>query len=72
MPGFIELISKTTGILLDVSYTGKTAYYMMQDMKNCPGKFKGKNILFIHTGSSFIILHRVYEEKIHWIVWKLA
>ena len=36
--------------MLDTRYTGKAAYRMLHDLNTHPEKFKGKEILFIHTG----------------------
>ena len=47
---FIVDVSYTTGIVLDPRYTGKAAKGLSYEMKTNPGRFKGKDILFIHTG----------------------
>ena len=36
--------------MLDTSYTCKAACRMLHDLHTDPGKFKGREILFIHTG----------------------
>jgi len=41
---------KNTGISLCTTYTGKATYGMLELMKNKPEAFKGKNVLFMHTG----------------------
>ncbi|XP_060563032.1 uncharacterized protein LOC132722540 [Ruditapes philippinarum] len=50
---FITRVSSTTGILLDPYYTGKGALGMIGELENNPSRFKGKRILFIHTGGIF-------------------
>ncbi|KAM7431841.1 hypothetical protein ABFA07_017653 [Porites harrisoni] len=46
-------ISRTTGILVDPVYNIKAIRGMLTEMKNNPGRFKGKRILYIHTGGVF-------------------
>ena len=41
---------RDTGIPLCTTYTGKTAAGMVDLMENRPDVFKGKNVLFLHTG----------------------
>ena len=48
--GFIMQVSRETGIVLDPTYTGKTALALVKELKNNPHRFKGTRILFIHTG----------------------
>ena len=49
----LELIKETshaTGIILDPTYTGKTALALVTEMQTNPQRFKGQRLLFIHTG----------------------
>ncbi|XP_039256003.2 uncharacterized protein LOC120332755 [Styela clava] len=46
-------IAKTTGIYCDPVYVGKAIKGLMDELKNTPKRFKGKRILFIHTGGIF-------------------
>ena len=46
-------ISRTTGILVDPVYNIKAIRGMLTEMKNNPGRFKGKRVLYIHTGTRF-------------------
>ena len=39
-----------TGILFDNTYTGKAAYGLSDLMQNRPEVFKGRRILFVHSG----------------------
>lgn len=44
------------GILLDPCYTGKAWYGMLHIIRQNPEQYKGKNILFWHTGGMFNLL----------------
>ena len=46
-------ISRTTGKLVDPVYNIKAIRGMLTEMKNNPGRFRGKRILCIHTGTIF-------------------
>ncbi|XP_046543179.1 bifunctional D-cysteine desulfhydrase/1-aminocyclopropane-1-carboxylate deaminase, mitochondrial-like [Haliotis rubra] len=50
---FIVEVSSTTGVLVDPTYTGKAAWGLVQEMKNNPTRFKGRRVLFLHTGGMF-------------------
>ena len=50
VPDFITETSSSTGILLDPYYTGKGAMGMVRELSLHPERFKGKRVLFIHTG----------------------
>nr|XP_002735695.1 PREDICTED: probable 1-aminocyclopropane-1-carboxylate deaminase-like [Saccoglossus kowalevskii] len=52
---FIRNAADTTGIVLDPVYTGKAARGAVEEMKNNPGRFKGKKVLFLHSGGVFSI-----------------
>ncbi|KAK1644375.1 hypothetical protein QYE76_062180 [Lolium multiflorum] len=47
---FIKDIAAATGIVLDPVYSGKAAYGMLKDMSSNPTKWKGRKVLFVHTG----------------------
>ena len=54
MVKLLEYIAKTaieTGILFDHTYTGKAVRGLTDLMQNRPEVFKGKRILFLHTGT---------------------
>ncbi|KAF6041615.1 hypothetical protein EB796_000070 [Bugula neritina] len=56
LPCHFEFISQSavqTGVILDNTYTGKAAYGLRDLMQNKPGVFKGRRILFIHSGWLF-------------------
>lgn len=50
---FIQSVSRSTGIFLDPCYSGKAAYGLMKECEKHSDRFKGKRILFIHTGGIF-------------------
>ncbi|XP_050416815.2 uncharacterized protein LOC126830470 [Patella vulgata] len=47
---FITMVGKKTGIVLDPVYTGKAVLGLVQILNTRKEMFKGKRILFIHTG----------------------
>ena len=47
---YIMKVAEDTGIILDPVYTGKAVYCLVQQLRTNPGQFKGKKILYIHTG----------------------
>ncbi|XP_041483272.1 putative D-cysteine desulfhydrase 1, mitochondrial [Lytechinus variegatus] len=60
----IQDVAMTTGLLVDPCYTGKATYHTMKLMKENPGRFKGKKILFIHTGGWFDLFSGVMSSAI--------
>lgn len=47
---FIANVAKTTGVILDPVYCGKAAFGFAETVKKNPSLWKGKKILFLHTG----------------------
>ncbi|KAJ3695954.1 hypothetical protein LUZ60_001331 [Juncus effusus] len=47
---FVKDIAKSTGIVLDPVYSGKAAFNLLKEMETNPVKWKGRKVLFIHTG----------------------
>ncbi|XP_073100646.1 D-cysteine desulfhydrase 1, mitochondrial [Elaeis guineensis] len=47
---FVKDIADATGVVLDPVYSGKAAYGMLKDMSANPAKWRGRKVLFIHTG----------------------
>ena len=47
---FLTQVARTTGIILDPTYTVKAARGMVLEMQRNPGRFKGNKVLFLHTG----------------------
>ncbi|KAJ7388375.1 hypothetical protein OS493_038020 [Desmophyllum pertusum] len=46
-------ITSTTGVLVDPVYNIKAIRGMLAEMNHNPGRFKGRRILYIHTGGLF-------------------
>ena len=46
-------VSRQTGIILDPVYTVKAVKGLLAEMRDNPERFKGRRILYIHTGSYF-------------------
>lgn len=49
---FVSEIAMSTGIVLDPVYTGKAVLGFLNQLKANSSVFKGKRILYIHTGSN--------------------
>ncbi|XP_020585149.1 putative D-cysteine desulfhydrase 1, mitochondrial [Phalaenopsis equestris] len=47
---FVKDVAAETGVILDPVYSGKAAYALLKDIDANPTKWKGRKILFIHTG----------------------
>ncbi|XP_072037462.1 uncharacterized protein [Amphiura filiformis] len=50
---FVKQVAAQTGIFLGLTYSGKAAYHMVKQLNEQPEQFRGKKILFIHTGDVF-------------------
>ncbi|XP_072038152.1 uncharacterized protein [Amphiura filiformis] len=50
---FLADVARQTGIILDPVYSGKAAYHLVKKLNTNPEIFKGKKIVFIHTGGVF-------------------
>ena len=46
-------VASTTGIVLDPVYTLKAVKGMLEEMAQRPEQFKGRRVLFVHTGGIF-------------------
>ena len=44
-------VASSTGVMLDPVYTGKAALGLVKELQNSSDTFKGKRILFLHTGN---------------------
>ncbi len=44
-------IGQSTGVILDPVYTLKATRGMLQEMSENPSRFKGRRVLFLHTGN---------------------
>jgi len=49
-------IAQSTGVILDPAYTLKAVRGMLEEMEFNPSRFKGKRVLFLHTGGIFSLL----------------
>ena len=47
---FIREVAQKTGIILDPVYTGKAVRGMLEELAKNPTRFRGRHILFLHTG----------------------
>ncbi|MQL76970.1 hypothetical protein Taro_009382 [Colocasia esculenta] len=47
---FVKEVAELTGVILDPVYSGKAAYGMLKDMAENPTTWKGRKVIFIHTG----------------------
>ena len=50
LAGLLTDVSSTTGIMLDPVYTVKAVKGMLEEMAHRPERFKGRRVLFVHTG----------------------
>ena len=49
-------ISTSTGIVLDHTYTMKAVKGLLGELHSNPGRFKGKRILYVHTGMVLVFI----------------
>eukprot|EP00117_Sycon_ciliatum_P032925 scpid45544/ scgid4162/ Putative 1-aminocyclopropane-1-carboxylate deaminase len=61
---FILSVSRNTGIILDQTFCGKAAFGMRDLMHKQPERFKGKRILFLHSGGVFGVYNRSIEPRL--------
>ncbi|KAH3841240.1 hypothetical protein DPMN_114699 [Dreissena polymorpha] len=61
---FILEVASSTGIMLDPVYTGKAVYGLVKELNTNPDMFKGKRILFLHTGGVFGLFDRRMDEML--------
>ncbi|XP_076435736.1 uncharacterized protein LOC143275473 [Babylonia areolata] len=77
---FIQRVAAETSIVLDPSYNGKTTLGMVKEMRNNPSAFKGRRVLYIHTGGIFglldgrmrPVLERMEEQQFLIRMWRSA
>ena len=43
-------VSMTTGVVMDPVYSGKALHAMLQEMRASPDEWRGRKVLFVHTG----------------------
>jgi len=56
---FVKEVAEATGVILDPVYSGKAAFRLCQDILSEPEKWKGRKVLFLHTGG----LLGMYEKE---------
>ena len=63
---FVRRVAEKTGIILDPVYTGKAVLGMVAELKANPSRFKGRRILYLHTGEvlyDVILVQHVPESS---------
>ena len=50
LTGMVVDVSAATGVMLDPVYTVKAVHGMLSEMRNNPSRFRGRRVLYIHTG----------------------
>jgi D-cysteine desulfhydrase len=43
-------VARATGVLLDPVYSGKALYQLLEEMRAAPAEWRGRTVLFWHTG----------------------
>lgn len=49
------------GVILDPVYSGKAYHTLIQDMQQAPDKWRGRKVLFLHTGGLFGMYDKVQQ-----------
>jgi 1-aminocyclopropane-1-carboxylate deaminase/D-cysteine desulfhydrase-like pyridoxal-dependent ACC family enzyme len=57
-------IFSTTAMSLDTTYQAKTVRGLLGEMKSTPGRFQGRDVLYIHTGGVFSTLDGTLDEVV--------
>ena len=57
----IRAIARSTGVILDPVYSGKAACGLLRKMREAPDSFRGRDVLFWHTGGLFGIFDKAAE-----------
>jgi len=50
-----------TGVILDPVYTGKALFGLVSELRRAPDRFRGRRILFLHSGGLFGLYDKVDE-----------
>lgn len=61
---FIHEIAKSTSLVFDRTYTGKSFYQLVKQLKSKPQQFKGTKILFVMTGGLFTMFDEVTQNYV--------
>mmetsp|Transcript_13688 Transcript_13688/g.45659 ORF Transcript_13688/g.45659 Transcript_13688/m.45659 type:complete len:96 (+) Transcript_13688:151-438(+) len=62
---FCAETARQSGVLLDHTYSGKALYYFAQAARAQPDRFRGKHILFWHTGGALALFAKTDELLSH-------
>lgn len=49
----VRAVAAATGVLLDPVYSGKALHGMLADMRADPDRWRGRKVVFLHTGGLF-------------------
>jgi hypothetical protein len=49
-----KAVAEATGIVLDPVYSGKALVQLIKDMEAAPAEWRGRRVLFIHTGGLLV------------------
>ncbi|CAA6664713.1 unnamed protein product [Spirodela intermedia] len=58
---FVKRVAEATGVVLDPVYSGKAVYRMLKDMAENPAAWRGRRVLFVHTGGLLGLYDKVEE-----------
>ena len=50
----MQKVAIKSGVILDPVYSGKAAFSFLQEVQQEPEKWKGKRVLFVHTGGLLV------------------
>jgi 1-aminocyclopropane-1-carboxylate deaminase/D-cysteine desulfhydrase-like pyridoxal-dependent ACC family enzyme len=56
---YVASVAAETGIVLDPTYGGKAARAMAREMAEDPGAWRGRRVLFVHTGGTLGMFDKV-------------
>lgn len=58
---FVQSLARSQGVILDPVYGGKALFAFAQMVKENPGEWEGRRVLFVHTGGSLGLYDKVPE-----------
>ena len=66
---FIQQVAEQTAIILDPVYSGKTVYGMLRQMQDNPTTFKGRRLLYLHTGTvkTFVFVTLSVKKRVSFL-----
>ena len=62
---FIREVALKTGIILDPVYTVKAAMGMVKELRKNPTRFRGRRILYLHTGERSMMVLLALIARTH-------